>query len=118
MASASRIVELSATISYHTAILDNHLKTANLPELSFHADGPMERHYPPNVEASRTAIEGATLELNELVQHPRRLATDPPHKHAAKAVIAKLDIARLVPESGSIVSIRAMAACCIGLTLN
>lgn len=103
MAQSTRISELSATISHHTATLDNHIRNCGLPSLSFDADGPTERQYTAEVEASRLAIEEATLELNELVKHPRALATDHPAKHAAKAVIAKFHIATLVPESGSIV---------------
>lgn len=55
-------------------------------------------------------IGEATHQLNELVKHPRALATDPPANHAAKAVIAKFDIAKVVPESGSIV--RGWTRCC------
>lgn len=104
MATPSRIVELSSLIASKTAILDEHITANNLDPLSFDADGPTERRYPPEIEAARGDVEEATLELHELVKHPRALGTDPPHKHAAKAVIAKFEIARLVPEKESIVS--------------
>lgn len=95
----SRIIVLSDAISYHTAILDAFHTSNNLPQLCFKADGPIERDYPPDLERSRVMIEEASLELNELVKHPRDLLTERAEKHAARAFIAKFEIAKHVPNS-------------------
>lgn len=103
-ADLSRISQLSATIAENTALLDDHLTTHNLPSPSF-----SQTYHPPNpstlpadISAALTSLESATLELHDLIRGPRAIIAGGPNDHAARAFIARFDVALHVPIEGSI----------------
>jgi hypothetical protein len=72
MSVASRIIQLSTTISQNTERFDKWLRDNNRAQPSFAADGPLfDDPFPPEVESARILIQDASLELSELVQGPR-----------------------------------------------
>jgi hypothetical protein len=72
MSAASRIIQLSTTISQNTEKFDRWIRDNNRPQPSFSADGPLfDDSFPPEIESARVLIQDASLELSELVQGPR-----------------------------------------------
>lgn len=71
----SRITHLANIISTQTALIDNHLKSNNLPQPSFNPDAPTEPIKQATAEikrAQRDVIE-ATIELRQLLEGPMKL---------------------------------------------
>ena len=72
----SDIARLARLIVDNTTLLDNHLQAHNIPQPSFHEDGPVGfgslGEHPEVEEARKKALE-ACLELSDLLQGPLAL---------------------------------------------
>lgn len=71
MSNYSRLSDLAANIQRSTATIDAYLKEHNLPEPSFHEDGPVE--FGLKSKEAQKALETAkasSLELFDLLQGP------------------------------------------------
>ena len=71
--SSSRIVSLSQTIAYHTAIIDEHYTTNGLPTPTFDVEMPLEVDLPSSIKRHRQAVLEATEELHSLMLGPLQL---------------------------------------------
>jgi hypothetical protein len=70
--SSSRILNLAQTIITQTQLLDEHIRTNDLPEPSFKANAPIEpiQRATAEVESARTAVIEAAIELRQLLEGP------------------------------------------------
>ncbi|KAF2726953.1 S-adenosyl-L-methionine-dependent methyltransferase, partial [Polyplosphaeria fusca] len=101
-ATVSRIVELAAIISKHTALIEDHLVDNNHPSPSFEHSGTAS--LPRAVSSSQDAIIDATAELGDLMLPPRNLLFryGAHNNLVCLQAIVRCNIAHIVPlhESG------------------
>ena len=73
MTKSTRISELAATIAKHTAIVDDYLKSHDLPTLSFDVNGPPKIPIPDHetdIIAAQAKVVASTQELHDLMKGP------------------------------------------------
>jgi len=102
MAQKSRLIELATQIQASTATIDAYLKEHNLPEPSFHENGPVE--FGLKSEEAQKALDAAkasSLELFDLLQGPA-VALRPVYDGVSLQAIYRYDIAAKVPIHGEI----------------
>ncbi|KAL9619983.1 MAG: hypothetical protein Q9160_005452 [Pyrenula sp. 1 TL-2023] len=97
MAQQSRLTELAAQISSHTAKVEQHLMSKGLPQPSFLPDGPTNMRIDlPDIEKARFAAIGAAMEIQDLLQGPVALI-NPMMTPVSLEAIYRWDIPKHVP---------------------
>lgn len=72
----TRITELATIIADKTAVVDEYMKSRQLPSLSFEPDGPANIPIPPEeieVIAAQNAVISSTQELHDLMKGPTEM---------------------------------------------
>jgi hypothetical protein len=73
---ASRLAELAASLASHIFVVEQHLKSNNLPPLSFGTDTLVDLQFPEKVQLAREAALDEATEIKELLLGPRATIVD------------------------------------------
>ncbi|PYI03401.1 putative O-methyltransferase [Aspergillus sclerotiicarbonarius CBS 121057] len=99
----SGIIQLAQLISSQTAVLDTHLQSNNLPQPSFHPDGPTEpiQQSTPVIAKAKTDVIEAAIELRQLLEGPMKLLL-PESNFSPLVAVHRFKIASFVPVDSAI----------------